>query len=59
MQAAYSEGRIKYGKNPGKTEIFMTFCPLENTILSIMGWVFLSPYVEKETDTSKFFNIKN
>jgi hypothetical protein len=59
IQAIYSEGGRKYGQKPNNSDIFVTFCPVVNSVLTVVGWVFFSPYVEKEADTSKFFNIKN
>ena len=59
VQAIYSKGGRKYGQKPNKTEIFVTLCPVINSVITVLGWVVYSPYVKKETDASKFFNIKN
>lgn len=59
VQAIYSKGGRKYEQKPDRTDIFVTFCPVVNSITTVLGWVVFSPYVEKEVDTSKFFNIKN
>jgi hypothetical protein len=58
MQIAHGEKGIWSNLNAGTNEVIMTFAPVFNTLLSIIGWTLNYPYVKKSISYNNFFKIK-
>ena len=60
ISTAKSKGGIYFGNKVTGEEVFLVFCPLLNTLFSLIGWTCFYPKVRErnEVEWDKFFKIK-
>lgn len=57
IHIAQSKGGSYEGINTSFKDLFVTICPVVNTMFSLIGWLFYFPYSLK-SNYNKFFKIK-
>lgn len=60
VQVAFSKEGIYSNIKASSSEVFFMFCPILNTIFSILGWLCAYPKrrISQNKNLTKFFNIK-